>query len=106
MEYTSIEYPLKTKIRYKTQPVNAKHMQCQCIVSERSCGNSPYSFDTYLLVRRPEIEKTGLENLKQMLYLCIFWFWIFLRHLIINYTHFEIVPYVCDFLSIGCDFTQ
>jgi len=38
MDYTGIKYPLKTNVRHETQPVNAKHMQCQCIVSERSCG--------------------------------------------------------------------
>src|SRR6218665_334112 len=36
--------PLKTKIRHKTQNVNAKHLQCQCIVSGRSCGHSPCIF--------------------------------------------------------------
>jgi len=25
---------------------------------------------------------------------------------IINYTRFEILPYACNFLSIGCDFTM
>ena len=34
--------PLKTKIRNKTQNVNAKHFLCQCIVSGRSCRPSPY----------------------------------------------------------------
>ena len=33
MDYTGIEYPIKTNIRHKIQPVNAKRMQCQCIVS-------------------------------------------------------------------------
>jgi len=33
MDYTGIEYPLKTNIRHKTQTVNAKHMQHQCIIS-------------------------------------------------------------------------
>jgi|SRR6218665_1023550 len=37
--------PLKTKIRPKTQNVNAKHLQCQCIVSGRSCGPLSYIFD-------------------------------------------------------------
>jgi len=32
MDYTGIEYPLRTNIRHKTQPVDAKHIQCQCIV--------------------------------------------------------------------------
>ena len=42
MESTGIEcIPLKTKIRYKTQNVNAKHLRCQCIVSGRSCEPSP-----------------------------------------------------------------
>jgi len=35
MESTGIEYPHKTKIRHKTQNVNAKHLRCQCIVSGR-----------------------------------------------------------------------
>jgi len=42
LHYTGIKYPLKTKIRYKTQPINPnpKYMQCQCInvVSESSRG--------------------------------------------------------------------
>src|SRR6218665_764590 len=66
---------LKTKIRHKTQPVNAKHMQCQCIVSGRSCGPSTNVFDMYLLFCGPQFEKADLENLEQLLFLCIFWFW-------------------------------
>ena len=53
-------------------------MQCQCIVSERSCGLY-YIFDlkAYLLVCGPSLKKTGIENLEQLLYLCIFvCFWI------------------------------
>src|SRR6218665_298319 len=45
MESTGINYPLKTKIRHKTQNVNAKHLHFQCTVSGRSCGPSPYIFD-------------------------------------------------------------
>jgi len=30
-----------TRIRHKAQHVNSKHMRCQCIVSERSCGPLP-----------------------------------------------------------------
>src|SRR6218665_191952 len=44
MESTSIEYPLKTKIRHKTQNVNAKHLRCQCIVSGRSISLIYISF--------------------------------------------------------------
>jgi len=37
MKSTGIEYiPIKTKIRHKTQNVNAKHLRCQFIVSGRS----------------------------------------------------------------------
>jgi len=41
MESTGIEYPLKTKILHKTQNVNVKHLQRQCIVSGRPCEPSP-----------------------------------------------------------------
>src|SRR6218665_2188998 len=61
--------PLKTKIRHKTQNVNAKHLQCQCIVSGRSCGPSPYIFGIYLFFSGPQFEKTGSENLEKSLYL-------------------------------------
>jgi len=73
MESTGIEYPLKTKIRHNTQNVNAKHLRCQCLVSGRSCGPSPYIFDIYLFFSGPQFEKTGFKNLEQSLYLCILW---------------------------------
>ena len=41
VESASIEYPLKLKIRHKTQHVNAKHLQFQCIISGLFCGPSP-----------------------------------------------------------------
>ena len=66
MESTGIEYPLKTKIRHKTQNVNDKYLQCQCIVSRRSCGPSPYIFDVEdytSFFNGPLFEKTRLENL-------------------------------------------
>src|SRR6218665_4219428 len=56
--------PLKTEIRHKTQNVIAKHLQCQCIVSGRSCRPSPYIFDRYLFYSGPRFENTGLENLE------------------------------------------
>jgi len=43
-----VYYPIKTKIRHRTQNVNAKHLQSQCIVSGRSWGPSPYIFDIYI----------------------------------------------------------
>jgi len=67
MESTGIEYPLKTKIRHKTQNVNAKHFQCQCTASGRSCGPSPYFFGIYLFFSGPQFERTGSENLEQSL---------------------------------------
>src|SRR6218665_175961 len=66
--------PLKTKIRLKTQNVNAKHLRCQCIVSGHSYGPSPYIFDIYLFFSGPPFEKTGFKNLEQSLYLSILWF--------------------------------
>ena len=52
MELTGIKYPpLKLKLDIK-QNVNANHLRCQCIVSGRSCGPSPYIFDAYLLERK------------------------------------------------------
>jgi len=43
-------------------------MHCQCIVSEHSCGRSPYIFEIYLLNRGPQFEKTGLGNLENLLF--------------------------------------
>src|SRR6218665_2191116 len=63
---------LKSDIKVKTQNVNAKHSQCQCIVSGRSCGHSPYIFHIYLFFSGPQFEKTGFKNFEQSLYLCIF----------------------------------
>src|SRR6218665_217977 len=75
MESTGIDYPLKTKIRHKTQNVNAKHSQCQCIISGRSCGPSPCIFDVISFFSGPQFEKTGFKNLEQSPYLCILWYW-------------------------------
>jgi len=47
MESTGIEYPLKTKIRHNTQNVNAKDLQCQCIVSGRS-----RTFISFIYIRK------------------------------------------------------
>src|SRR6218665_1379321 len=81
--------PLKSKIRHKTQNVNCKQLQCQGIVSGRSCGPSPYIFDIYLFFQWITVCKTGLENSEQSLYLCILWFWILIKgHLIIKHTRF------------------
>src|SRR6218665_814968 len=63
MKSTGIEYPRKTKIRHKTQNVNGKHLQCQCIISGRSCGPSPYIFDIYLFFSGPQLEKNWLRKL-------------------------------------------
>jgi len=64
MESTGIKYPLKTKIKHKTQDVNAKHSQCQCIVSGRSCGPSlHYVWYIYLFQRTTVWKKTGFKNL-------------------------------------------
>ena len=78
MDYMPVSsIPLKTNIRHKTQPVNAKHMQGQCIVSERSSERSPCIFDIYLFVRRPQFERNWLRKPSTItLYLCIFQFWI------------------------------
>jgi len=64
IESTGIEYPLKTKIRHKTQNVNAKHLQCQCIVSGRSCGPSPHIYDIYLFLQRATVWKNWLRKLR------------------------------------------
>ena len=55
-------------------------MQRQCIVLGRPCGLLSYIFhiQTCLLVRGLQFGKTGLENLRHFLYLCIFRFWIFI----------------------------
>ena len=74
MESTGIEYPLKTKIRHKTQNVNAKNLRCQCIVSGGSCVPSLYIFDIALFTADHSLKKTGFKNLEQSLYLCILWF--------------------------------
>jgi len=57
-----------------TQNGNAKHLQCGCIVSGRSCGPSPHIFDIISFFSGPQFKRTGLENLEQSLYLCISWF--------------------------------
>src|SRR6218665_480689 len=79
MEITGIQsIYLKIKIRHTIQNVNAKVLQCQCIVSERSCGPLPYTciFNIYLFSADQSFKKTGLEDLKQSLCLCILWFCI------------------------------
>src|SRR6218665_2041934 len=72
MESTKIEYPLKLKLDIKHN-VNAKHLQCQCIVSGPSYGPSPYRLILSLILyifflSGPQFKKTGLENLEQSLY--------------------------------------
>ena len=69
MDYTGIEYPIKTNTRprHKTQPVHAKHMQYQCIVLQDALADLRelviiFDRPMHLLVRRPQLEKTGLEN--------------------------------------------
>jgi len=69
MESIGIEYPLKTKIKHKTQNVNAKHFQCQCIVSGRHISLLYISFFS-----GTQFEKTDLENLEQSLCFRILWF--------------------------------
>jgi len=60
MESTGIGYPLKAKIRHKTQNVKAKHSQCQCIVSGCTCGPSPYIFGIYLFFQQNKVWKKWL----------------------------------------------
>jgi len=62
----------------------------------------------YLFFQRTTVEKTGLENLEQPLYLRILWFWISIRPTASNYQlyTFLLLSYACNFLSIGCDFTR
>src|SRR6218665_4070400 len=74
--YPVYSIPLKNKIRHNTQNVNAKHLQCQCIILGRSCGPSPHIFDIYVFFSGQQFEKAGFENLKQSLYLCNLWFLI------------------------------
>ena len=65
MESTGIEYPLQTEIRHKTQNVNAKYLQCQCIVSGHSCGPSPYILDIiYLFYSGPQFKRNWLRQLR------------------------------------------
>jgi len=69
--------PLKLKLDIKHKMLIINILQCQCIVSGRSCGPLLYIFDIYLFFQRTIVlKKTGLENLEQSLYLCILWFWI------------------------------
>jgi len=45
-------------MRHKTQNVNAKHLQWQCIVSRNSWGPLPYIFDIYIsFFSGPQFEK-------------------------------------------------
>src|SRR6218665_2931668 len=98
MESTGIEYPPKTKIRHKTQNVNAKHLQCQCLVSGRSSGPSSHTciFDIYLFFSEAQFEKTSLESLEQSLYLCTLGFLILITafnyQLIIHFSNYCLMP--------------
>src|SRR6218665_3678530 len=49
MESTKIEYSLKLKLNIKNN-INAKHFQCQCIISGRSYGPSLYSLFLFLIL--------------------------------------------------------
>ena len=55
------------------------------------------------------LKKSGLENLEQLLYLCIFWFWILIKasnYQLYMFLNSTLLPYpTCNFLSIRCDFT-
>src|SRR6218665_2631343 len=87
-------------------------MQCQCIVSDRSSGLSPYIFDIYFWSADHSLKELALINLKQFINLCIFWFWILISAANYQlYTHYQLYTYlteiaVCNLLSTGCDFTR
>jgi len=90
--------PLKTKIRHKTQNVNDKHLQCQCIVSGRSCGPSPYIFDIYLFFSRSQFEKTKLRTIALPVYF-----------MVLNFDYhygvqLSIIMHVSKLLSYACNF--
>src|SRR6218665_202074 len=55
--------PIKTKIRHKTQPVNAKHTQCQCrhiIIVIKDVNNSVPRLLYYINLLNDEILITGI----------------------------------------------
>src|SRR6218665_2594446 len=49
--------PLKLKSDIKHKNVKAKYLQCQYLVSERSCRPSPYIFDIHLFFSSPQFKK-------------------------------------------------
>ena len=53
--------PLKL---HKTQNINAKHLQCQCIVSGCSCGPLPYIFEIYLFFFSGPAWKNWIRKLR------------------------------------------
>ena len=72
MDYTGIEYPpLKPKldIKHSICSVNVLYQNAPVDLCHISLIYIYWSVDHNL-------KKTGLENLEQLLYLCIFWFWI------------------------------
>ena len=65
MESTGIEHPpLKLKLYVKHKLLKLNNLQCQCIVSGRSCGHSPYIFDIYIFFGGPQFEKNWLRKLR------------------------------------------
>src|SRR6218665_3250316 len=57
------EHP-ETIHRHKTQNINAKHLQCQCIVSGCSCGPLPYIFEIYLFFFSGPAWKNWIRKLR------------------------------------------